>query len=229
MTMTTPLPVRALGLNRDSAFSYRCHACQRCCQDKLIRVNPYEVMQLARACNTDTTTFLQRHVDRETSFLRQDATGQCVFLDPQRGCTVHAHRPLVCRLYPLGRHVSGVGVETFSVLEPQVGSAGEYGERHRVLDYLQEQGALPYLDAADELLAVFHAAWAQSDGGAGITGDPRGGAALDWLDVDQVLAAAQGGSADIADDVQSRFLSYLEVLRGGRPITKGGHDENTIE
>ena len=31
-------------MHRDSAFSYTCHACNRCCHNKAIRVNPYEIL-----------------------------------------------------------------------------------------------------------------------------------------------------------------------------------------
>jgi hypothetical protein len=35
-------------MKRDSAFTYACHACNRCCRNKAIRVSPYEILRLAR-------------------------------------------------------------------------------------------------------------------------------------------------------------------------------------
>jgi hypothetical protein len=31
-------------MKRDSPFSYACHACNRCCRNKAIRVSPYEIL-----------------------------------------------------------------------------------------------------------------------------------------------------------------------------------------
>ncbi len=224
----TALAVRRSGLERSSPFSYQCHACQRCCQDKLIRVNPYEVLQLARACAIDTTTFLQRYVDRETSFLRQTPQGNCVFLDPQRACTVHAHRPLVCRLYPLGRRVSGEGAETFAVLEPHPDSAGEYGTHQRVQDYLDGQGADPYLKATDALLELFHAAYARPSPQPGSPTGEMADSALDWLDVDLVLEWS-GAQPDVMQaEPEHKFRHYLDVLREQIHVNTGGPDEATV-
>ena len=48
---------------------------------------------------------------------------QMLFLG-ERGCTVHADRPLVCRLYPLGRHIDEHGAESFYHLEPHPQTEG---------------------------------------------------------------------------------------------------------
>jgi hypothetical protein len=34
-------------MRRDSPFSYACHACNRCCRNKAIRVTPYEILRPA--------------------------------------------------------------------------------------------------------------------------------------------------------------------------------------
>ena len=99
-----PPVVRAIDARytRDSAFSYACHACSRCCHDKIIHVNPYEVGRLAQNLNLSTTEVLSRYTTANGDNFKQTEQGACVFLTGQ-GCGVHADRPLVCRLYPLGR------------------------------------------------------------------------------------------------------------------------------
>ena len=52
--------------------------------------------------------------------------GACGFLG-EAGCTVHPDRPLVCRLYPLGRAVAPDRTETFAALTPDPETAGVYG------------------------------------------------------------------------------------------------------
>jgi hypothetical protein len=69
---------------------------------------------------------------------------------------VHSARPLVCRVYPLGRHISGSGEEHFFHMEPHPATEGVYGEEGTVGDYLNSQGALPFMEAADRYLSVFH-------------------------------------------------------------------------
>ena len=49
-------------MTRASPFSYVCNACKRCCRNKAIRVNPYEILRLAPAIDV-TGTFKQRKFD----------------------------------------------------------------------------------------------------------------------------------------------------------------------
>src|SRR6202163_3878351 len=50
-------------MRRDSAFSYACHACNRCCRNKAIRVSPYEILRLARYIGISTTQFIENHTE----------------------------------------------------------------------------------------------------------------------------------------------------------------------
>jgi uncharacterized protein len=139
---------------RTSAFSYRCRACSRCCYGKRIQVNPYELARLARNLDTTTTEVIARFtVDGGTVLATRGDTG-CVFLGP-RGCTVHADRPLVCRLYPLGRIVQTDGSETFVENEPHPETEGVYGAGGTVGEYLVSQGVEPYIAAADRYYAIY--------------------------------------------------------------------------
>jgi len=88
-------------VNRQSAFSYLCNACGRCCHDKVITLSPYDVLRIARAAGISTGEAMRRFTIRRGSLLRFDATGACAALDGAR-CRLHQGRPLACRLYPLG-------------------------------------------------------------------------------------------------------------------------------
>jgi Fe-S-cluster containining protein len=88
---------------RAEAFGYVCHRCLKCCQHKLIQLNPYEIARLARNRGMTTSEFRSAWtMDGVGLYLAQTKSGTCVFLGGD-GCTVHPDRPLVCRLYPLGR------------------------------------------------------------------------------------------------------------------------------
>ncbi len=130
---------------RQAAFSYRCNACNRCCRDKLIPVNPYEVARIARHLGLSTTETLARFTTDGSALAFPD--GVCVFLGEQ-GCGVHADRPLVCRLYPLGRVVQPDDSETIVRLRPHPDSAGTYATDGTVEQYFELQGAAPLMDAA---------------------------------------------------------------------------------
>ncbi|AHE99440.1 hypothetical protein THITH_15440 [Thioalkalivibrio paradoxus ARh 1] len=139
-------------MSRASSFSYRCKACSRCCRDKKIQLNPYELARLALAAELPVVELIERFTV-DGVHLRQQPDGTCVLLGPE-GCTVHRHRPLVCRLYPLGRIVNPTG-ERFVRVTPHPRSEGLFGEDGRVSDYLAQQGAPPFMAAADAYYALY--------------------------------------------------------------------------
>ena len=151
--MTSPTIFRNPTLSRDSPYSYACGACSRCCWNYQIRVNPYEVLRLAQHLKLSTTVFIEQYVSPETALVRKP-DDSCIFLGTH-GCSVHPARPLVCRLYPLGRHISSDGEERFFHMEPHPDTEGVYGVDGTVGDYLRSQGALPFLSAADRYLSIF--------------------------------------------------------------------------
>jgi uncharacterized protein len=130
---------------RESAFSYRCHACNKCCHGKGIQVNPYETMRLSGLLGITTTEFRQKYLNQQMLKHKPDSDA-CIFLG-KNGCTVHKDRPLVCRLYPLGRLRLNNGREIFTELTPHPESEGEYGTSSTVEGYLQTQEVESYLQA----------------------------------------------------------------------------------
>ena len=84
-----------------------------CCHGKTVRLNPWELACLAEAKGLTPRAFRDRYCDLGGIQLRFDgAPGwkelpACSQYAPGLGCTVHAGRPLVCRLYPLGRQKQG--------------------------------------------------------------------------------------------------------------------------
>src|SRR5262245_7566538 len=134
---------------RRETFGYVCRCCLRCCHHKRIQLNPYEIARLARNRGLTTTEFRAAWTeDGAGQSLRRSETGACVFLGAE-GCTVHPDRPLVCRIYPLGRHVLEDGSELFSHMEPDPQSRGEFTNTGTIADFLETQGAGPFLEAAD--------------------------------------------------------------------------------
>jgi Fe-S-cluster containining protein len=148
--VTTQLPILH---NDKTAFSYTCNACSRCCYDKRILVNPYELARLARNRGISTTQFIAEFTEAGGTSLKVRADGGCAFLGGE-GCTVHADRPLVCRLYPLGRVVQPDKTVTYVEVEPHPQTAGTYGAEGTVAAYVESQGTAPYIAASDRYYAV---------------------------------------------------------------------------
>ncbi len=134
-------------MNRNSPFSYVCNACGLCCHNKVITLSPYDVMRLARAVAASTRDAIDRFTIRRGSILKFTDDGACAALEGAC-CGVHRGRPLACRLYPLGleriEHSDG---EKFVMLEPAIGSLGDYGIDGDVNGFLDAQGVGVYLTA----------------------------------------------------------------------------------
>jgi len=221
--MARPLPLRT-GFDRErtSPFGYACSACNRCCLDKVIRLNPYEVLRLATLLGLSTTETIAKFTRDGGASLAARDDGSCVFLGPQ-GCTVHSARPLSCRLYPLGRHRAPSGEERFAEVEPHPESAGDYHGRGTVNDYLRAQEAHAYIEASDRYLEVLKrmlvALAARDDAAAACEEasetlrDRPAEADTSLLDVDVAVArfCAERGEP-VPETVEGKFAVHLRAL-----------------
>ena len=200
--------------SRSSEFGYVCRRCSLCCRDKRIQINPYELARLARAQGETTSEFRKRWtLDGQGTTLGQKEDGTCVFLGPQ-GCEVHADRPLVCRLYPLARHVLTDRGEYFTTLEGHPQSQGEFTNRGTVADYLAAQGALPFMDVAEAYFWWLCYAHERLDLTVeAIRTGPDKDVHCDLLDMDAMIArhcAATGYPESI--DLDGRAHLHLQLL-----------------
>jgi len=203
-----PAPTEpAARFSADTPFSYVCHRCRNCCHHKLIQVNPYETARLARNRGVSTTAFIRDYLENSV-YLRRRDDGACVFLGPE-GCTVHPDRPLVCRVYPLGRHVEASGGVTFSHLEPHPLTQGVYGRAGTVADYLAQQNVAEFVAAADRYLAVLqklYVVWRQAP-------DAPAGDLPDLMDLDRAVAdfCASRGLPE-PTGIEERMSLHLEAI-----------------
>jgi Fe-S-cluster containining protein len=129
---------RKRSMDRQSAFSYRCNQCGRCCHDQAITLSPVDVIAMARSSGISTGETVARYTMRRGSLLRFGTDGGCAALDGSR-CSIHSGRPLACRLYPLGLERDGAR-ERFIRLEAAAGSTGLYGDDGTIDAFLAGQG-----------------------------------------------------------------------------------------
>jgi len=213
---------------RRHSFGYVCRRCLKCCHHKRIQLNPYEVARLALNRGLSTTGFRAAWTEDGAGLvLRQTETGACVFLGGD-GCSVHPDRPLVCRLYPLGRHVLADGSESFSHVEPHPQSLGEFINTGTIADFLQSQGAGPFMEAADAYF--FWLCTAHEHSGDIGESDPadisKEDAKIerDLLDIDAAIAR-RCMTAEIAEPIDIEARKHLQLtilyqqLEGSRRTT----------
>ncbi|MGE5385530.1 MAG: YkgJ family cysteine cluster protein [Betaproteobacteria bacterium] len=220
------LPLCRTALNRQSSFGFTCNRCLHCCRDKKIQLNPYEVARLAANRGLSTTEFIARHTNGGGTVLGTQADGTCTFLGPA-GCTVHADRPLVCRLYPLGRYVDFSGTETFAQIEQDEHCRGILREDGPIDDYLADQGAAAFMHAADrylellwKLLAIIQErdlASAETNAVVAAVRSIAGGEAetpvVPWIDMDPVVAGyCDRQVIPVPGDIQAKMALHIEAV-----------------
>jgi len=238
-------------LERDAPFSFACRACGRCCSGKVIMVGPHEVLGMSRVLGITTTGFLANFTDNGGTTLRFGDDGRCAFVTAE-GCRVHPRRPLVCRLYPLGRATDGQGNERFALFPKQDGCEADLGIGGTIAGFLESQGVAPYLEWSVrygglyrrmlgllERLDIQGKVEAVESAGAG---EPAGGPEArrapisPWQDIDASLAgycgekgiAVPAGIEEAVDLHLAAMRAWLDGLEGqadeGRDISPGKDD-----
>lgn len=99
-------------IGEDETFSFGCRRCGRCCcnRDEPIQLTGIDVYAIANALGRSTADILERYTETVPGartglpvvFIRELADGCCPFLRKKQ-CTIQQNKPIVCRLYPLGR------------------------------------------------------------------------------------------------------------------------------
>lgn len=228
-------------LSADTPFSFDCKQCLRCCYGKRIQINPYEAARLSRNLDISTTEFTEKYTASNGTVLGWTDRGSCVFLD-SHGCSVHPDRPLVCRLYPLGRHVSAGGEETFSELDREQGCEGFYGASGQIVRYLGEQGAKPFVEAADRYLELL---WKLTAVAKQTAVDPgqrksiiktvrrfKGGEKLktsSWMDMDAAVGRfCEETGVALPEELEDKMALHIQAVETWLgETTKGDKDEKS--
>lgn len=240
MTDVASLVEDAEPLDRDSAFSYRCRGCGRCCVHKRIQVNPYEILRLARNRGLSTGKFCRRYLEQDGPWLRTTEEGACVFLR-DGGCSVHPDRPLACRTYPLGRWRSADAEETFRRLRSHPRSEGVFGRDGTVQRFLDEQGVAPYAEAADRYQALFYRLFdalhrilprrpdlPDATPRALLASDESDAPAfLEWLDVDAIVSrACADRGREVPGQIEAVVCLHIAAIDQWLEDSNPGEDES---
>ena len=157
MTITTKVSLK-------QQLPLTCSRSGSCCFGKQVYINPWELACLARAKELTPREFRDRycefggirlHFNGSSSFKGMSACSQYI---PGSGCSVHPGRPLVCRLYPLGRQKqNGKQHYIFQGREfPCLKDCPEVLDlpRMNVTDYITGQAAGNFEQVQDEYLEI---------------------------------------------------------------------------
>lgn len=114
MTPDEVLNMPTLGL--DDTFEFRCKACGKCCKHREdILLTPYDLFRIADYFGRTPQEILERYCEvyegGQSHFpvvrvVPVPPNNSCPFLR-ERKCSVHAKKPVVCRVYPLARMSGG--------------------------------------------------------------------------------------------------------------------------
>jgi Fe-S-cluster containining protein len=93
-----------------AGLRFRCQRCGYCCTGDAgtVLVADGEIEGLAEHLGLAPEVFRKiytRSLRRGDVSLREKSTGECIFFDDCRGCTVYAQRPRQCRTWPFWRAV----------------------------------------------------------------------------------------------------------------------------
>ena len=104
---------RLYGINdMVKADCHDCAGCSACCQGmgSSILLDPLDIFRLSQHLNRTFEGLLEDKIELNVvdgvilpNLKMQEDTERCVFLDETGRCSVHAFRPGICRIFPLGR------------------------------------------------------------------------------------------------------------------------------
>ena len=99
-----------------------CEGCSACCQgmDHSIVLDPFDIYQLVKNLNKTFEELLIDQVELNIidgiilpNIKMTEAREQCPFLNAEGRCSIHAFRPGICRIFPLGRYYENHGFQYF--------------------------------------------------------------------------------------------------------------------
>jgi len=150
-------------------FKFTCDRSGRCCRnrtDNSIILSPHDSYRLQQNLELGSADFTELYAQRVLGadshlpmlLLRFQRSGhrenKCPFLESS-GCTVYQDRPLVCRMYPVGRMVDRDMKSYFFLTK-----AAEYcklgrGKEYTIEQWLEETGSEPYCNWNDRFSSLY--------------------------------------------------------------------------
>jgi len=156
-------------LEAGDTFRFTCDRSGKCCKDRVdnpILLSPYDVHRLRTSLSLSSRQFSDRFgqqilgADSQLPIMLLDFewTGKkhnkCPFL-MSYGCKVYEDRPLVCRLYPVGRMVDADMNSYFFLTKTANYCRLGCGKEHTIEQWLEEAEVEPYFEWNDRFNSLY--------------------------------------------------------------------------
>jgi len=149
-----------------------CEGCSACCRGmgNSVVLDPYDVWRLERGTGIPFAQMIGNQVMLSVvdglilPSLNMESTGACPFLNGEGRCSIHAYRPGICRLFPLGRYYHDGG---FSY----VLMTGECKKENRSKIKIEKWLGEPDLKAYEKFVMQWKEVLEQTRGGLSKTSD----------------------------------------------------------
>ena len=108
-----------------------CEGCSACCRGmgKSIVLDPLDVHRLTTGLGVPFEALLSQHIELNVvdglilpNLKMTESADACPFLNAQGRCSIHAYRPGICRLFPLGRFYENDSFQYFLQLSGGINS-----------------------------------------------------------------------------------------------------------
>ena len=190
------------------------HCCDCCRMDALIVLDPWDVYQLQKGVGQSLSALIGQTVRLEVidgliQPVLQMKDGICPYLDEAGRCRIHAYRPGICRLYPLGRSWED---RDFSYILQVHECTHCTGSKVKVKKWLQ----IPDLKRYEDYCRSWHGFLKQSQSlcGAGTGGQPGNAADnIRKIVCMQILEKCYLGNFEITEDFYPQFEDRLQSAR----------------
>ena len=135
-----------------------CEGCSDCCRGMgaSIILDPIDVWRFQTGIKRDFRSLLEKEAELGMADglilpnLKMDpGTDACMFLDEKGRCSVHAFRPGLCRLFPLGRYYQENGFSYFLQIH-------ECGKKDRGKIKIKKWLQIPNLKAYEAYILAWH-------------------------------------------------------------------------
>ena len=151
-------------LSPGDKFSFSCDKSGRCCKNRFdnpIILFPYDVHRLRKNLKVSSTEFASKYGQKILGAksripmmllnfpISSNNHNKCVFLRSY-GCKVHEDRPLVCRLFPVGRFIdTDMNSYFFLTQTAKYCNLGK-GREYSIEEWLDEAQVEPYFEWNDK-------------------------------------------------------------------------------
>ena len=147
-----------------------CEGCSACCRGmgKSIILDPLDVHRLTTGLGVPFEALLSQHVELNVvdglilpNLRMTEGADACPFLNEQGRCSIHAYRPGICRLFPLGRFYDIRTYEQFisdwhyflKALQERIAGMEDQAQIRSICMYVLQQF---YLAPCEDFYEAFH-------------------------------------------------------------------------